>query len=364
MYSLVFSLILLISNLVLHAQDFELSEDHRFMIAKHPYRILGVGAACIDLLIPVKEDFLKHVPGEKGGAQAIDIEKLNHIIALSDLKPQVATGGSCANTIKGLASLGEKCGFLSHVGTDPLGEHFSNYTKGLGITGLFTYSSRPTARVLCLITPDGQRTMRFFAGASQEMSNHYLHPDYFKDVKLVHIDSYSLRNGEMVARVMQLAKEAGAKISIDLSSFEIVREYYPTLCELLPNYVDIVFANQDETKAMTGLNPYEGCQRLQEICSIAVVLMGKEGCLVGHQDRILHSPAFPAKVIDTTGAGDLFASGFLYGYQQGYSLEESARLGNRLGSAIVEIKGAELPEEKWKDIRKTLNLESITDQRT
>lgn len=328
------------------------------MNTQHPYRILGIGAACIDLLIPIKEDFLQHVPGEKGGAQAIDIEKLNQIISLSGTKPQVVTGGSCANTIKGLASLGEKCGFLSHIGTDPLGEHFSNYTKGLGITGLFTFSPRPTARVLCLITPDGQRTMRFFAGASQEMSNHYLHPDYFKDVKLVHIDSYSLRNGEMVARVMQLAKEAGAKISIDLSSFEIIREYHQALSELLPNYVDIVFANIDETKAMTGLNPYDGCQRLQEMCSIAIVLMGKEGCLVGHEDLIFQSPAFPAKVIDTTGAGDLFASGFLYGYQQGYSLEECARLGNCLGSAIVEIKGAELPKEKWLEIRKELKEEA------
>lgn len=324
------------------------------MIAQHPYRILGVGAACIDLLIPIEEDFLKHVPGEKGGAQAIDIEKLNQIISLSDTKPQVVTGGSCANTIKGLAQLGEKCSFLSYIGTDALGEHFSNYTKSLGITGLFSFSSLPTARVLCLITPDGQRTMRFFAGASQDMSHLDLDPGYFKGVQLVHIDSYSLRNGDMVARIMQLAKEAGAAISIDLSSFEIVREFSHTLSELLPNYVDIVFANKDETKAMTGLNPYDGCQKLQESCSIAIVLMGKEGCLVGHDNHIFHSPTLPAKVIDTTGAGDLFASGFLYGHQQGYSLKECARLGNRLGSAIVEIRGAELPENKWQEIHKEL----------
>ncbi len=329
------------------------------MTIQHPYRILGVGAACIDLLVPVEEEFLKYVPGEKGGAQAIDIEKLNQIIFLSGTKPQVVTGGSCANTIKGLANLGEKCSFLSYIGTDALGEHFSNYTKSLGITGLFSFSSLPTARVLCLITPDGQRTMRFFAGASQEMSNLYLDSSYFKSVQLVHIDSYSLRNGDMVARVMQSAKEAGATISIDLSSFEIVHEYSHTLSELLPHYVDIVFANKDETKAMTGLNPYEGCQRLQESCSIAVVLMGKEGCLVGHNNHIFHTPTLPAKVIDTTGAGDLFASGFLYGYQQGYSLEECAKLGNRLGSAIVEIKGAELPEDKWQKIRNTINKEMI-----
>lgn len=320
-----------------------------------PYRVLGVGAACMDLLMPVSEDFLSRVPGEKGGAQPIGIEKLNQIISASQTVPHIATGGSCANTLKGLANLREKCAFLSQVGTDALGEHFTAYMRNLGIVGLFSKSALPTPRVLCLITPDGQRTMRFYMGCSEEMSDYFLHPTYFKGVRLVHLDAYTLHNGNLAQRVMQLAKESNAQVSIDLSSFEIVRSYHEKLAELLPNYVDIVFANEDETRALTGLAASEGCLKMQEICPIAVVLRGKNGCLVGHQGELLHSPAFPpTQVVDSTGAGDLFASGFLYGYLQGYSLARCAQLGNRLGSAIVEVQGAELPPEKWKAIRATL----------
>lgn len=326
------------------------------MSERQPYRILGVGNACMDLLLPIEEDFLAHVPGDKGGSQAISSEKLHHLIALSDTTPLIATGGSCANTIKGLTSLGEQCALLSYIGEDVWGDHFSQHMQELGIVGLFSPSPYPTTCALCLITPDGQRTMRFCSDAIQNLSDQFLHPPYFKHVQLVHIDSYSLRNNNLVQRVMPLAKEAGAKISLDLSSFEIVHAFHSTFLELLPKYVDLIFANEDEAHALTGLGPEESCLTLQELCSIAVILRGKEGCLVGHQGRLIHSPGFPVQeVVDSTGAGDLFASGFIYGYLQGYSLEKCARLGNRLGSQVVQVQGAEIPPEKWPVLKTVLN---------
>lgn len=332
----------------------EIPQEHRLMIEHHPYRILGVGAACMDLLVSVDEDFLSHIPGEKGGSQAIQIEELNQILSHHHFIPILATGGSCANTIKGLAQLKEKCAFFSHIGTDELGEHFCQYMRKMGIVGLFSKSIHPTPRVLCLITPDSQRTMRFCAGCSIEMSESFLHQGYFKGVKLVHLDAYTLYNGNLTKTTMEFAKEAQALISIDLSSFEVVRQFRSVIMDLLPRYVDIVFANQDEIKALLELSPQEGCFELQKMCPVAVVLMGEEGCLVGHQGKIMHSPTYPAKVIDSTGAGDLFASGFLYGYLKGYPLAECARLGNRLGSAVVEVQGAELPQEKWMEIQSDL----------
>lgn len=324
------------------------------MIEHHSYRILGIGHACMDLLIPVSEEFLNHIPGEKGGAQPIGVDQLNHILSLSHKQPQIATGGSCANTIKGLANLGEKCAFLSHVGNDALGEHFMQYMKKLGIVGLFSKSIHPTAQVLCLITPDGQRTMRFCAGCSEEMSENFLNFDYFKNIHHMHIDAYTMRNGNLVESVMQMAKEAQATVSMDLSSFEIIRQFRDSLKKLVMKYVHILFANEDETKELTGLDAFQGCLKLQEICPIAVVLIGKDGCLVGHQGQIFHSPGFPTHVVDSTGAGDLFASGFLYGYLQGYPLTRCAKMGNRLGSAIVEVHGAELPLERWKALQPVL----------
>jgi sugar/nucleoside kinase (ribokinase family) len=324
-----------------------------------PYRVLGVGDACIDLFIPVSEEFLSHVPGKKGGAEAIEMEKLKQIIAASKTSPYMAAGGSCANTIKGLVNLGEPCAFLSSVGSDSFGEFFTASMKELGIELLFSKSNIPTTLVLCLVTPDGQRTMRFCSDSIASEPNEFLHREYFKGVKIVHFDAYTLRNGNLTKKAMQLAKEAHAKVSIDLSSFEIVQEYHAKLTELLKEYVDIVFSNKDETQALTGLSPAEGCLKLQEMCSIAVVLMGDEGCLVGHQGEYFHSPSYSANIVDSTGAGDLFASGFLYGCLHKYPLTKCARLGNRLGSAIVEVQGAEFSSEKWKTVRAALREESL-----
>lgn len=335
----------------------EIPQEHQFMINHHPYRVLGIGHACMDLVLPVSEDFLTQIPGEKGGAQGISFEKLTEIISASSTQPLLATGGSCANTIKGLAGLGEKCAFLGHIGNDALGEHFIQYMKNLGVVGLFSKSIRPTTQVLCLITPDGQRTMRFCIGCSDEMTGDHLYPDYFKNTKVIHMDSYNMRNGNLMESVMQLAKKEQATISIDLSSFEIIRQFHEPLTKLIVQYVDIVFANADEIKALTGLEPFEGCLKLQEMCPIAVVLLGKRGCLVGHEGKVIESPAFPTNIVDSTGAGDLFASGFLYGYLQGYPLTKCARIGNRMGSAIVEVQGAELPLEKLQMIRTFLQDE-------
>lgn len=321
------------------------------MTHKPSYRILGIGAACVDLLIPISEDFLRHVPGKKGGAQAISIEEFNHILAQSHIPPSIAAGGSCANAIKGLANLGETCALFSHIGSDAFGEHLAHYMAELGIVELFSKSPLPTQRVLCLITPDGQRTMRFCTGCIDEMSESFLSPAYFEGIQLAHLDAYTLRNGNLTRQAMRFAKQAGAMVSLDLSSFEVIRDYHAPLMELLSNYVDIVFANRDEVKALLGLNPIESCLKLQEICSIAVVLLGNEGCLVGHQGQFFHCPAFPAKLVDSTGAGDLFGSGFLYGYLQGYPLTHCATLGNRLGGAVIEMQGADIPPEKWEVIK-------------
>lgn len=322
------------------------------MLESNSYRVIGIGNACVDLLSSIQEEFLANVSGERGGAQAIHSEELTRLLSIMPEEPHLATGGSSANAIKGLASLGEKCAYYTHVGNDQLGDYFIQVMKKLGIECFFSKSLYlPTTQVLCLITPDGQRTMRFCAGCSEEMSEKFLQKEFFKDAKLMHIDAYSMRNGNLVENALRMAEEAQVRVSIDLSSFEIVRQFHKPLMKLLRQYVDIVFANEDEVRALTGFRGVEGCLKLQEYCPIGVVLIGKEGCLVGHEGEVFHSPGFPANLLDSTGAGDLFASGFLYGYLRGFSLRKSAKIGNRLGSAIVEEEGAELPSEKWEIIR-------------
>lgn len=315
------------------------------------YNILGIGASCMDLMINVSEDFLQNVPGIKGGADKITRSELDRILSLSDQTPYITTGGSCANVIKCLAGLGESCGFFSSLGDDEFGRHYADYMQKMNIQGLIIPSPYPTSCVLCMITPDGQRTMRFFEGSSLSITPEHLLPSHFSRVQLLHLDAYSLRQKGVVERAVQLAKQNKTLISIDLSSFEIIRDHFSTLNTLLSEYAHLVFANADETRALTGLDPEEGCLKLQNICSVAIVMIGKEGCIVGHNGQVFHCPAYPAKLVDSTGAGDYFAGGFLYGYLHNQPLMACANLGNRLGSLIVQVKGAELPTEDQLQIK-------------
>jgi len=318
------------------------------------YRVVGMGTACVDFLVPVNEEFLiQHVPGLKGSCHVCTTEFVDHLIEASQRPSKKAPGGSAANTIRGLAKLGERCAFYTHIGADSVGEFFAKSLQDCGIVGLLkVIPGYSTGRIVCMITPDGQRTLQ--AAFSPPPDAFFLHSDHLKNVQWMHFESYQFLCEDTIEKGMDLAKKAGAKISLDLSSYNIVLQFKDRLSHLIPLYVDVLFANEDETMAFTGLSPEEGCLKLQEICPIAVVKIGEKGCLIGHEGKILALPAFPAQLVDTTGAGDLFASGFLYGILNGFPLEACGRLGNRLGGSIVEVVGAELPEERWADIYKFL----------
>ncbi len=309
------------------------------------HEILGIGNPFVDLILKISEEKLAQLPGGKGGMVPVDYPSFLQIVENSDQKPHFVFGGSCANTIRGLAYFGRRCALIGKVGVDDAGARFLAHLEELNIKPLLVQSSTPTAQVACLVTPDRERTMRSFLGASREMSFRDLDPAAFSGVKLVHIEGYNLVNEQVVQRGMQLAKEAGAFVSFDIGSYELAQARREEILGLLNDYVDIVFANQMELHALTHLPPVEGCAILKKKCQVVVVLLGAEGCLVGYKDKIVHVPAFLVDPLDTTGAGDLFASGFLHAFLDDCSLEECARLGARSGAAIVQVHGVNL--DKW-----------------
>lgn len=319
------------------------------------YKVLGVGAPCIDILINVENEIIEAV-GAKGGSVPVDTHYIQDILGrLHDKNKILATGGSCSNTIKGLASFGHVCGFYGKRGEDEYGEKYIENILKLGIVPLVDIVEDSHTQIcLCLISPDGDRTMRCLPGAASEMKAHEVSPEIFKDVTLVHMEGYNLymKDPSFAQTVMQMAKEQGAMISLDLSSFELVSLFKTKILELLNNYVDIVFANADEVKALTGLNPFEGCMALKELCPVAVVMAGKEGCIVGSGSTIITSPGRKVDVVDTTGAGDLFVSGFLHGMLKNLPLEACAIYGNMTGAAVVGVYGAEISSSKWNEIKK------------
>ncbi len=315
--------------------------------------VLGIGAPIIDLILHVDDDFLEeHIPGAKGGGCRPGWDRFCKILqeAPGD-GPLLATGGSCSNTIKGLASLGVSTSLLGKRGNDAMGEFFVNKITPLGIEPHLLLSETPNAQVMCLVTPDKNRTFVVFPGAGDEISREDLSDHFFDGIRHLHVDGYMLHNGPLIEEAMKRAKERGATVSFDLATFHIVRQFHERILSLLKNYVDIVFANQDEAKALVGAIDEKACQLMLAYCPTVVILAGAEGCIVGTEEEILKEPTIQVTVVDTTGAGDLFASGFLFGYLNGEPLRQCARLGNLLGTTVVTVNGAEIPPHKWEMIR-------------
>jgi sugar/nucleoside kinase (ribokinase family) len=317
--------------------------------------VLALGAPLIDQVLLVPEEFVENLPGEKGGSGMIDHETLQHLLDVCEIQPVIAAGGSTSNTVKGMAELGIKCAIVGKIGDDAHGKIYKDQMHKHGVYPLFHESETPTGQVLCFVTPDGQRTMRSYLGASLELEHHELHESNFEGIELFHLASYSFYNQDLTKQSLDLAKEAGAKISLDLASFEVVETFHEKLHYYLKHYVDIVFANEDEARALTGKSEKDTCSYLAQFCEIAVVSMGKNGCWVAHEGELHFCSALPEEPVDTTGAGDLFVGGFLTAYLEGKSVKECAHYGSVTGAAVVKVIGASLPEETWDAIREKLN---------
>lgn len=316
-----------------------------------PYEILGIGAPLLDHIVMITEEEFLALRCQKGGSRIVDYHDFEKVLNLFKKDILIAAGGSASNTIKGLANLGHSCALIGSIGRDLAGTRYIEDISSINITSLHIKSSTPTGKVICFVTPDGQRTFHTYLGAGEEFKPNDLSLEVFQGIKLVHIEGYSLLNKGLTEHAMKLAKLANVKISLDLASFDLVEEHRTGLVSLIARYVDVVFANRDEIKALTGVLPSKGCDFLKDLCETAVVLLGDEGCLIGRGETLVSCPAFPVTALDTTGAGDLFASGFLSGYIQGKSIEECARLGAIAGHEVVQVLGAHLSKDHWNRIK-------------
>lgn len=325
-----------------------------------------MGNALVDILSKIESDnALNNLSLAKGSMQLIDGN------VLSSLREQVtdyhlATGGSASNTISGLAKLGIPTGFIGKVGEDNIGEFFREDASRQGVQAyLLTSKTNNSGCCFAFISPDGERTMATHLGAACELDINDLSFSMFENCSILHIEGYLIYNQPLVKKAMLMAKEAGLKISIDLASFNVVDENLEFLRELVAEYVDIVFANEEEAKSFTGVSTtldkheqaQEALQHISDLCEIAVVKIGKSGSYVKSKalDNHIYVPATSAKAIDTTGAGDLYASGFLYGLTSGLSLEDCARIGSIVAGNVVEVIGAKMEEARWNAIKDEIN---------
>ena len=219
-----------------------------------------------------------------------------------------------------------------------------------GVEMLALKSDTPTGRVIAMVTPDGERTFATCLGASIELSPDDIKPELFDNWDIFYIEGYLVANPDMLRKAISTAKDKGMKIAIDLASYNVVEESRDFLLELVNNYVDIVFANEQEALALTGMEPEKALHYIAERCDIAVVKIGAKGAYIQRGNEIVTIPPMKADVVDTTGAGDMWAAGFLAGLVKGENLQKCGMMGAIVAKNIIEVMGAKMDDERWDNI--------------
>jgi sugar/nucleoside kinase (ribokinase family) len=320
----------------------------------HTIDCLGAGSPIVDTLAKVDDAFLAKVDAPKGGMILVDAARMNSVLSQFSGPLAEAPGGSAGNTVVALAHLGSKSGLLGKIGSDATGAFYVESLKKSGATDTrIKRGEGPSARCLSMITPDGERSMFTCLAAAATLSPAELTLADVKNCRLVHIEGFLFFSRALIDRLLALCAEAHVDVALDLGSFTVVNAVKEDLPGILKKSVKIVLANEDEARALLGNLPDEElARRLGELCPLAILKLGKHGSIVvqnGVLTRI--APIFVKNVVDTTGAGDTWAAGFLHAWLSGASVEKCGECGSILGAEVVQVVGAALPEEKWAEIR-------------
>lgn len=321
-------------------------------------KILGLGNALVDILVVLEdENLLSSLHLTKGDMHMINEKeqaKISHI--LDTIPHEMATGGSSANTCLALAHLQDGVGYASFIGKDAHGDFFCQTLKQYGIETRLTLCEKPTGTANTFITPDGERTFATHLGAASLQAPATVNKELIGGYDLAHIEGYYQFTPGLLETVCRTAKEHNVQVSIDLSSFTMVAEHRDEMQRIVKQYVDIVFANEEEAAAFTLLkNPQEAAKAIAEMCQLAVVKMGGKGaCAACHGQGLEVIPGEKVHVVDTTAAGDFFAGGFLHGYSMGWPLRDCLKAGSRTAEMVIQVVGTQVTPQMWTTLCETL----------
>lgn len=313
--------------------------------------ILGIGNALTDILAVLEDTtLLTRYNLPIGSMQHVDRETGEKIWeTLKTMGVQYVAGGSAANTITATAVLGMPSTFIGKVGNDELGSLFKSDLARNGIKSTLFKGVAPSGRAMVFITaPNAERTFAVYLGASIEMGPEELSLEQFQGHDYFHIEGYLVQNHALLRKAVELAKEAGMIISIDMASYNVVESNYNFLLEIVKDYVDIVFANETEAQVFTKREPRKALDELAKLCEIAVVKIGKDGSMLKRGTDYHYIEAWPANTIDATGAGDIYAAGFLFAHSHGLSLRECGQVGSIVAAKVVEVIGPKIDIPRWK----------------
>ena len=321
-------------------------------------KIIGIGNALVDVMTIIPDDScLGRFSLPKGSMTMVDTQRSDEIKqAINGLPSTLASGGSAGNTMYGLGIMGVHSSFIGKVGRDEMGNFYEKDMVDAGVTPVLIRSSlSPTGTAVALVTPDSERTFATHLGAATELTPEELTDTYFRGFDILYLEGYLIYNLPLVEQACRTARKNRMCVALDLASFNVVNDMLPAFKRIISDYVDIVFANEEEARAFTGLDPVDALNELSKQCKIAVVKTGPDGSWIKRGDEVIKIDALSVRAVDTTGAGDLYAAGFLYGFSNGFSLDKCGLFGSILAGKVIEVIGARMPEEKWAEARKLVN---------
>ena len=324
-------------------------------MANQTLDVVGIGNAIVDVIAHSTDAFLNDQKLAKGGMMLIDADRANELYGLMEPALEMS-GGSAANTIAGIASFGGKAGFIGKVRNDQLGDVFAHDIRALGVTYGTPSATEgaPTARCLILVTPDAQRTMNTFLGACQALGPDDVDPYLIESAQITYLEGY-LWDPEMAKaafrKAMDIAHAAKRQVALTLSDAFCVDRYRDEFRELVKNQVDILFANEAEITSLYEAKDFdEALQHVRQDCKFAALTRSEKGSVVisGEEIHVVDAEK-GVKVVDTTGAGDMYAAGFLYGLTHGKSLHDCGRLGSIAAAEAISHVGAR-PETPYSEL--------------
>ncbi len=319
--------------------------------------VIGIGNAIVDVLTHTDDDFIKKHELDKGGMMLIDARRAEHLYSQMGQCVEMS-GGSAGNTMAGIASLGGSGAYVGKVASDQLGEVFGHDMRAVGIEYQTEPLSdgAPTARCLILVTPDAQRTMNTYLGACVELTPKDIEPDLIKRGKVTYLEGYLWdppKAQEAFVKAARIAHEADRKVALSLSDKFCVDRHRESFLDLVDHHVDLLFANETEILALCQTESFdEAVRSISGKCEVAALTRSEKGAVIVNQgETVAVSAEKVDKVVDTTGAGDLYAAGFLHGYTRGRSLADCGRLGAIAAAEIISHVGAR-PETSLAELAK------------
>lgn len=316
-----------------------------------------MGNALVDVVTMIDDEkLLEKFNLPKGSMQLVNSDISEKIMTgTRHFERTFTSGGSAANTMHGLAMLGADAGFIGSVGRDETGDLFENEMRLAGLKTFLLRHSMPTGIAVALVTPDSERTFATCLGAAVELNAEDLKPGLFSGYDIFYLEGYLINNFKLAESACRLAKKNNMIIALDLASFNVVEAYREEFSFIVNEYVDILFANELEVNAFTGLAPVKALKSLTGIAEVIILKVGAEGSWIKNGKDIIKIDAAPVSCKDTTGAGDLYSAGFLYGYANNLNPEKCGIIGSLMAGRVIEIVGARMDENIFAEIRKEID---------